>query len=85
MTAPSPPSAVQGSRPSVRHRNLSWRWLETMASPAIVSNPFRAASGDGASGRYPPKSDGSDGLMTDQPAGGGSSATRRKDAVSSSS
>ena len=43
---------VHRSRP----RHLPWRWGETVASPAILSDPFRAGSGDGASSGYPPKS-----------------------------
>ena len=37
-----------------RQRNLPWRWVETMASTAIISDPFRAGSGNGASNDYQP-------------------------------
>ena len=50
------------SRGSTRgHRsrlwNLPWRWVETMTSPAVVSDPFRAGSGNGALNGDQPKSD----------------------------
>ena len=38
-------------------RNLPRRWVETMTSPAILSDPFRAGSGDGAACGHQPKSD----------------------------
>ena len=40
-----------------RLRHLPWRWIETMTSPAILSDPFRAGSGNGALNGYQPKSD----------------------------
>ena len=33
-------------------RNLLWRWVERMTSPVILSDPFRAGSGNGALSGY---------------------------------
>ena len=38
-----------------RLRNLPWRCVKMMTSPAILSDPFRGDSGDGASSGYQAK------------------------------
>ena len=45
----SEPPALQGSRPPLETAESAWRWVETMTSPAILSDPFRVGSGNGAS------------------------------------
>ena len=40
-----------------RQGTLPWRWVETVTSPAIISDPLRAGSGNGAASGHRPKSD----------------------------
>ena len=50
VTAPSPPPALQGSRPSLETAEPELVLGRAMTTPAIVSDPFRAGSGNGALG-----------------------------------